>query len=276
MNVHSLAGFLGVVKQHFWPGGVMSANRVKQLYREGKPSFGTYVTFPTAAIIEVAALSGFDFVRLDPYHLHYNPETLENMVRAAYAHGVTPWARCRNDPWTIMMTLDAGIQAISIPNTGSAAEARAAVAAAFYPPKGEREMSRPLRMRGMTAPEYLEWAANEVIVSCQIEGLDGIDNYKEIVKVKGVDCIQTGRGDLSLALGVPGEEGHPKVLEAEERIVEAALAAGKQVSLLHSLTDEGLERMHYWMDQGVRILTVDSDYRVLMREYAAGLKKLRG
>jgi 4-hydroxy-2-oxoheptanedioate aldolase len=253
----------------------MTANRVKQLYRAGKSSFGTYVTFPTAAIVEVAALSGFDFVRFDPYHLHYNPETLENMARTAYAHNVTPWARCRNDPWTIMMTLDAGVQAISIPNTGSAAEARAAVAAAFYPPKGEREMSRPLRLRGLSAPDYLEWAANELILSCQIEGRDGIDNYREIVKVEGVDCIQTGRGDLSLALGVPGEESHPKVLEAEERIVEAALEAGKQVSLLHSLTPEGIERTQYWIGKGVRILTVDSDYRVLMREYAAGLTQLR-
>ena len=76
----------------------MTANRVKQLYGENKLSFGTYVTFPTAAIIEAAALSGFDVVRLDPYHLHYNPETLENMDRTTYAHSVTPWARCRNDP----------------------------------------------------------------------------------------------------------------------------------------------------------------------------------
>ena len=59
------------------------------------------------------------------------------------------------------------------------------------------------------------------------------------------------------------------------RIVEAALAAGKQVSLLHPLTDDGLARMEAWMKQGVNIMTVDSDYRVLIREYSAGLKKLR-
>lgn len=254
----------------------MTANRVKQLYREGRPSFGTYVTFPSAAMVEVAALAGFDFVRLDAYHINYNPETLENMVRAAYAHNLTAWVRCRNDPWTIMMTLDTGAQAISIPNVGSADAARAAVAAAFYPPKGEREMSRPLRMRGLSAAEYLDWARDEVILSCQIEGRDGVDNYKEIVAVEGVDCIQTGRGDLSLALGVPGEEFHPKVLEAERRIVEAALAAGKQVSLLHPLTEDGIERTRRWMEQGVRILTVDSDYRVLVREFSAGLAQLRG
>jgi hypothetical protein len=66
------------------------------------------------------------------------------------------------------------------------------------------------------------------------------------------------------------------VLDAEKRIVEAALEAGKQVSLLHPLTPDGIERTLRWIEQGVRILTVDSDYRVLMREYAAGLTKLRG
>jgi hypothetical protein len=33
--------------------------------------------------------------------------------------------------------------------------------------------------------------------------------------------------------------------------------------------------MEAWMKQGVNIITVDSDYRVLIREYSAGLKKLR-
>src|SRR5262249_39470880 len=120
----------------------MNRNRVKQLYRAGKPSFGTYVTFPTAAMGEVAGLAGFGFVRLGPYHVACHPETLENMIRTAYAHDLTPWVRCRNDPWEIMAALDFGAQAISIPNVGSAEAARAAVAAAHYPPTGEREMSR--------------------------------------------------------------------------------------------------------------------------------------
>jgi 4-hydroxy-2-oxoheptanedioate aldolase len=253
----------------------MITNRLKQLYLDDKTAFGTYVTFPTSAMVEVAALAGFDFVRLDAYHINYNPETLENMVRTAYSHDVSPWIRCRNDAWVIMMTLDTGAQAITIPNVGSAAAARAAVAAAFYPPKGEREMSRPLRMRGLSASDYLAWANDQVILSCQIEGRDGIEHYREIIAVEGVDCIQTGRGDLSLALGVPGEEFHPKVLETEKRIVSTALEAGKQVSLLHPLTEDGLERTLHWIEQGVRILTIDSDYRVLVREYAAGLSKLR-
>jgi len=140
---------------------------------------------------------------------------------------------------------------------------------------GEREMNRPLRFRGLSAKDYLEWARDQVMLSCQIEGRDGLDNYKEIIAVDGVGCVQTGRGDLSLALGVPGDEFNPRVLEAEKRLVLTALEAGKQVSLVHPLTSEGIERMQQWKRQGVQIHTVDADFRVLLREYEAGLKALR-
>ncbi|MGH2458663.1 MAG: aldolase/citrate lyase family protein, partial [Chloroflexota bacterium] len=160
-------------------------------------------------------------------------------------------------------------------NVGSVEVARAAVRAVYYPPRGEREFARPLRFRALSNADYLEWANTQLILSCQIEGSDGLENYREIVRVEGIDCIQTGRGDISLALGLPGEELHPKVLEAEKRVVLAALEAGKEVSLLHALTPDGIERTMRWIEQGVRILTVDSDARVLLREYAASLEQLR-
>lgn len=129
-------------------------NRVKQLYRVGKPAYGTYVSLPAPALVEVAALAGFDFVRLDAYHVAFNPETLENMIRTAYAHGITPWVRCRNDPWIIMTTLDSGAQAITIPNVGSVEAAKAAVNAAFYPQKGERHRAHPALARARRAVSH--------------------------------------------------------------------------------------------------------------------------
>lgn len=250
-------------------------NRVKKICAEGGTALGTYVTFRSPEAVEVAALAGFDFVRLDPYHWALSPERMADMVRACYAHGVTPWARVRNDPWEIMTCLDLGCQAITIPNIGNVAQARAAVAAMHYPPLGDREMSRPLRLRNQSTAEYREWSRTQLLLSCQIEGREGLENYREIVKLDGVDCIQTGRNDISEALGIPGENLHPKVLDVEKRIVEAALAAGKQVSLVYSLNPDGLERAARWMEQGVRIMTIDSDYNVLLETFRAGVRKLR-
>ena len=198
------------------------------------------------------------------------------MIRAAYDQGVTPWIRTRNDPWVLMTVLDMGAQAISISNMSTVEEAKHAVAGVFYPPLGEREAARANRFRHASSKEYYEWSANEVLLSVQIEGTEGIQNYKEIVKVEGIGCIQTGRNDISLALGVPGEQFHPKVLEMEKRIVDAALEAGKQVSLVHPANDDGIERITRWIEQGVLIHTVETDLTALYSFYSRALTRLKG
>ena len=253
----------------------MKPNRVKELYRAGKAAFGTYVCLPSPEVVEAIGLAGLDFARIDTYHFRWNPETLAGLIRAAYDQDITPWIRCRNDPWVIMTALDLGAQAISISNVGTVEAARAAVAATYYPPKGERESSRPHRFRNVPGPEYFEWSANEVLLSVQVEGVEGVQNYREIVKVEGIDCIQTGRNDISLALGVPGEQYHPKVLEMEQRIVAAALEAGKQVSLVYPATEAGYEYIARWLEQGVRIVTLDRDLSVLLRFYGEWATRLR-
>ncbi|CAG0955415.1 4-hydroxy-2-oxoheptanedioate aldolase [Anaerolineae bacterium] len=251
-------------------------NRVKECYSQEKLAIGSYITFPAPAVIEVAAQSGLDFVRLDTYHYgFFNPETLENMIRTAYSYNVTPWVRLRNDPWLIGMTLEMGAQAITIPNCSSAAEARAAVSAVFYPPKGKREMSRGFRFQAMTLAEYREWASTQVILSCMIEGMEGLENYREIIAVDGVDVIQVGLSDLSQAVGVPGAKNDPKVLEAEKRVIMTALEAGKQVSIVHPNTPQGIERTQRWVEQGVRIVVLEKESRILGREYSVATKSLR-
>ena len=253
----------------------MLTNRVKKLYSEGKTAFGTYVVIPSPMVIEVAGQAGLDFVRIDNYHNRWNPETLANMIRSCYDQDVTPWIRCRNDPWIIMTTLDMGAQVLSISNIGTVEATRQAVASTFYPPKGEREMARAHRFRSMSGQEYREFSANEVLLSVQVEGDEGIVNYKEIVKIEGVDCIQTGRNDISSALGIPGQEFDPRVIDMEDRIVGAALEAGKQVALVYPSTDEHLERVTNLIRRGVRILTVDHDYSAMRHFYTHALGRLR-
>jgi 4-hydroxy-2-oxoheptanedioate aldolase len=253
----------------------LQSNRVKRLYDAGRCAYGTYINLPTAMSVEIAALAGFDFVRIDAYHSSMNPETMQAMVTTAYSYDITPWVRCPNDALTIENLLDLGVQMLSIPNMPNAAAAREAVARVFYPPQGTREMSMPLRFQGLSMSEYLDWVRQNVVLSCQIEGPEGLENYREIVRVEGLGCIQTGRADISLCLGLPGEEFHPRVLEWEERIVTAALEAGKQVSLVHAMTEDGMSRTLKWIERGVRIATMDTDHKVLRRHYSDGLTHLR-
>jgi 2-keto-3-deoxy-L-rhamnonate aldolase RhmA len=173
-----------------------------------------------------------------------------------------------------MTALDMGAQAISISNIGTVERAQQAVASTFYPPKGEREMARAHRYRSMSGQEYRDFSANDVFLSVQVEGDEGIVNYKEIVKVEGLDCIQTGRNDISAALGIPGQEFDPRVIDMEDRIVGAALEAGKQVALTYPGTAEYDERIGRLIEMGVRIFSVDQDFSAMRRYYVQALSRL--
>src|SRR5439155_13165941 len=161
-----------------------------------------------------------------------------------------------------------------VPDVESAAAAQAVVQAARYPPRGRREISRPLRMIGEPPEEYFRWADEELVVSVQIESRAGLENLDQIVAVEGLDMVQSGRSDLALSLGVPGQPNHPKVIEAEERIVEAAWRAGKWVSLHFPPAPDALERARDWARRGAQVLTIGGDTQLLftaLRERLAAM-----
>ncbi|SDN72965.1 HpcH/HpaI aldolase/citrate lyase family protein [Ensifer sp. YR511] len=251
-------------------------NRVKSNYKQNKVNYGVHVKVPAPALVDVAANVGSDFVKFDQYHTPFGVEALYGMIATARAGGMTPWIRCRNDAYEIMTMLDLGIEAISIPNCRSVDDAQAAVAATRYRPAGVRESNRPVSRRGMTDADYFEWAANELLVCVSIEDKDGLENYKDIVKVEGVDVIATGRGDISLALGVPNDrDNQDKVIEAQKRVLFAALEAGKEVSMTYPCTPRGMDEAAWWIEQGVRIITLETEHRILARTYGSAFDQLK-
>jgi 4-hydroxy-2-oxoheptanedioate aldolase len=252
----------------------MQPNRLKAAVRAGRAAWGMYVTQPAPALVELAAQAGLDFVRIDAYHGTMGPETIDGLIRAGYASGVTPTVRVANDQVQILSVLESGAMAITVPDVESAEAARAVVQAARYPPRGRREISRPLRMIGVPGETYFRWADEELVVSVQIESGRGLAALDEIVAVEGLDMIQSGRQDLALALDVPGQPNHPKVLEAEERIVEAAWRAGKWVSLHFPPAPDAIERARRWVSRGVQCVTIGGDVQILfhaLRERLAAM-----
>src|SRR4051812_46782900 len=118
----------------------MIVNRVRELYSQRKPSLGTYVTLKAPAVIDVCAVAGLDHVRIDAYKFNIDASTLNTLIYAAHANGLTPWVRTKNNPWDIMQALDNGALVVST-KVHTAEEARMAVAAVRYPPRGTREAS---------------------------------------------------------------------------------------------------------------------------------------
>jgi 2-keto-3-deoxy-L-rhamnonate aldolase RhmA len=184
---------------------------------------GALVGIPDPAVAAIVGRSGLDFVLLDAEH---GPFTLTELRVCVEALEPTPAATivrpAANDPALIKQVLELGVDAIQVPSVGSAAEAAAAVRASRFAPEGNRGVGLGRGSRyGGDLERYLREANASTAVIAMIEDRAGVEAAAEIAAVDGLDAIVIGPFDLSAGLGVIGEPGHPTVVEAMDRVVEA-------------------------------------------------------
>src|ERR1044072_7868677 len=64
-----------------------------------------------------------------------------------------------------------------------------------------------------------------------LEGGGGVTNIPEFARVKGVDGLFIGSGDLSQSMGYPGQQTHPEVQAVMEKGVKLIRDAGVTVGV---------------------------------------------
>jgi 4-hydroxy-2-oxoheptanedioate aldolase len=210
----------------------MPRNAFKRGLAERRPQVGLWTQLADNVVAEILAPAGFDWIVLDMEH---SPNEVPALIRQMQAlTGGTATAVVRppwNDFVTIKRVLDAGAQSIIVPFVQNATEARAAVAATRYPPRGIRGVATSTRAgRYGRVDGYLRKADAEMCVLVQIETRTGLDNLESIAAVEGVDGVFIGPSDLSAALGHLGDPAHPEVdaaiFSAGERVTRAGKPAG--------------------------------------------------
>jgi 4-hydroxy-2-oxoheptanedioate aldolase len=233
----------------------MRENLTKRLLREGKPAFGCFVRYPDPTLVEVVAHFGWDFLIFDGEHGSLEPRECENMVRSAELLDVTPIVRVPvNQPHVILRLMDTGAQGAQVPWVQDAADAERAVQSVKYGPRGTRGLA------GVRAADYGERGAlgdyvakanEETLVSVHVESAYAVDRADEIAATDGVDVVFLGPTDLSHSLGVPGQTGHPLVVEHLERAATAILSAGKVLGVTVPTVEGAVE----WLERGARYVT---------------------
>ncbi len=144
------------------------------------------------------------------------------MVRAAW-----------NDAVLIKRFLDVGAQTLLLPYVQDAREARAAVAAMRYPPRGVRGVSSISRAtRFGRVADYTRRAEEELCLLVQVETVEALGEIEAIAGVDGVDGIFVGPADLAASMGHPGAAGHPEVVAAIEDALGRIGRAGKPAGIL--------------------------------------------
>ena len=241
--------------------------------RKGERLFGTWCNLGSSITAEIAGLAGFDWVLVDMEH---GSGDYGNLVHQVQAIGATPAAPIVRIAWNELATykrvLDIGASGIMVPYVQSADEARDAVRAMRYPPRGVRGVASLNRATsfGPGFAEYVRRADDELLTIVQIETPAAVENADEIAAVDGVDVLFIGPLDLTTGLGVQGRFDDPAYLDAVDRVCRAAADAGKASGILLMNT----ESVPPMLDRGMTFVAVGSDGGLVangMRATAAAL-----
>jgi 4-hydroxy-2-oxoheptanedioate aldolase len=202
----------------------MRPNKIKQMWKEGKPVTLGWLSISHGFSAEVMARQGFDALCIDMQHGTTDMADLMPMLQAVSQTDTSPVVRVPwNDPATIMKALDFGAYSIIVPLVDTAADAAKAVAACRYPPVGMRS-SGPIRALHYGGADYVAHANDEIVVMAMIETKEGIANLDAICATPGLDAVYIGPADLSFALGVAPRADNPDPLHLAtcDRILAAA------------------------------------------------------
>ena len=147
----------------------------------------------------VMARVGFDWLTLDIEHSPIDWSQAATIFACIADAGGVPLARVpKGNHDYIKRVLDAGAWGIVVPMVDTVEQAKIAVAAAKYPPEGNRSLGGGMQFMNFEATpgDYFRRANDEILVVLQTESPTGVENAEAIYSVPGVDAIFVGPVDL--------------------------------------------------------------------------------
>lgn len=229
-----------------------------------RPLTGMWLCSGSPLVAEICAGSGLDWLLIDAEHSPNGLESILAQLQAVRGNGPVPVVRPPVlDTVTIKQYLDLGVQNLLVPMVDTAEEARLAVAAVHYPPRGVRGVGSALARasRWNRIDSYLQRAGETCSLAVQIESEEAVANAEEILAVDGVDAVFVGPSDLAASMGLLGQQEHPRVVEAVEHCLAAAQRAGKPAGV-NAFAETTARR---YLAAGARFVLVGADVTLLAR-----------
>ena len=253
----------------------MRKNKLKELFKAGKPIINSWLAVPSSFSTEVMAHQGWDSLTIDMQHGLIDYPNAVSMLQAISTTETTPMARVNwNEPGQIMKILDAGCYGIICPMVSNRKEAEKFVQACQYPPKGYRSFG-PIRASIYGGNDYAKQANQEILKLAMIETKEALEKLDEILDTPNLDGIYIGPADLSLAVGEePGfdksesTKAYKEILRILESSKKRNLLAG-----IHNGTPDYAQKM---IDTGFNLVTVGSDSRYIASGAKSDLEVLKG
>ncbi|MEC7099483.1 MAG: aldolase/citrate lyase family protein [Pseudomonadota bacterium] len=253
----------------------MRKNKLKQMFKDGKPIINGWLQIPSAFSAEVMAHQGWDSCTIDMQHGVVDYPNALNMLQAISTTDTVPLARVNwNEPGQIMKILDAGCYGIICPMVSNRKEAENFVKACLYPSKGYRSFG-PIRGLLYGGSDYAKNADQEILKLAMIETKESLDKLDEILDTPNLDGIYIGPADLSLAVGEePGFDRpeNTKAFYEINRILEAA----KKRNLIAGIHNGSVEYAQKMIAKGFNLVTVGADQRFMSSGAKTAIEKIKG
>ena len=213
----------------------LEPNPFTQALAKGKPQIGLWVTLSSNFVAEVVAPAGYDWVLLDMEHSPNDYFSILGQLQAFAGSGTTAIVRVEwNDPVAVKRVLDLGAPGVLFPIVQSVDEAKAAVAATRYPPRGIRGAAGSTRAtRFGRITDYAQRIEEETSVLIQLETVAAVEQAEAIAEVDGVTGVFFGPADIAADMGLMGKPMDPAVWalirEAAGKLIAKGVAVGTLV-----------------------------------------------
>lgn len=239
-------------------------NEFKRAILAGRTQYGLWSSLCGNLAAEVIAGSGFDWVLIDTEHAPNELPMVLSQLQAFRGNSSAPIIRpAWNDTVLLKRFLDIGAQNFLVPYIQTADEARAAVAATRYPPKGVRGVAVTPRANDFgRVTDYYQRADQEICLLLQIETPLAVQNIEAIAAVDGVDGLFIGPSDLSASLGHLGNPAHPHVRSVIDSAIARIKNAGKAPGILAPVESDA----RHFLELGCVFVAVGSDLGILARQ----------
>ena len=227
-------------------------------------------------IIKVMKAAGFDWLFLDLEHGGMSIQTACEISVAAQDSGIAPIVRVPYGELAMATrVLDGGALGIVIPHVDTAEEAKEIADRLRYPPRGHRSVGggqaqfdyAPMKMGEMT-----KRSDDNTLVTVMIETPKAVRNAEAIAAVPGIDALLVGSSDLSVELGIPGENGHEKIQAAVDRVIAACKKHKKFPGMGGAYSEELLS---LYIGKGMKLLLAGNDLPMLTGAARAHQAKVR-
>jgi 4-hydroxy-2-oxoheptanedioate aldolase len=219
----------------------------------GRPRIGTFLSLGSPEATAVIS-SRLDLVLIDAEHGVGDERTLLAQLRAARCPH--RWIRV-GSVQDAAKALDLGADGVVVPRIRAASEVDDLVTRCSFPPDGTRGLGpSATNLYGALMHVQVLGGTRQGELWPQIETMEAVEALPEILAVRPAPSgLFIGPGDLSAALGHPGDLGHPRVRQTIEHVLHTCIAAGRDVAIF----SPGPSDAERWLALGASTVIVGSD-----------------